>query len=793
MRTSSPRAARIRALQLATPVTLIAMLAHAGDDGRWSDAFIAPGTDNGIARCMVRYNGDLVVGGWHLQADIGPDLVLRFRDGNWERMGEGIGYYSGYVTPPSVFDLEIFQGDLYASGRLDSAGVHPSFGIARWDGSQWWPLPGDEFRAIYAMEEFEDQLVVTGEMYQVDGLAVERVARWSGTEWSPMGSLLDYGASDLIVYQGELYAAGHFCSDEWCEDSQILKRWSGTAWDSVAAGDGWVTRMTEFQGELVLAGDIHEVEGAPAQNIVAWNGTSWRTLGGGLSRSDGDHPDAMMGLAKFAGDLIVSGDFDLAGGVPVSGIARWDGAQWTPIEPGIESEWDRADFLLAEPDTLYVGGSFGAIGGVGAWNVARWDGQTFRPWRTGEAVSGSVEALTVWGGHVVAGGWFDGAGSVPSGAVMMLDGESWRAFGHDQLVAVHDFEYHEGQLVAAQGTGFFGVTQHVMVFDGADWVPLGDGEGFGDGEPLVLLSLDGVLYAGGYFQTVDDVPLPYLARWIDGSWSGFGAPSDPVFAFAGDTANLYVGGEFTSVDGIPANNVARWNGSSWSSMGAGTPGPVFALAMHDGDLLAGGRGTGVGFLLRWNGLAWVDVGASPDWHVCEMVPLGTDLYVGGGFTTIGGITANHIARWDGSVWSTFGSGLNGAACALLPRGDLYVGGNFTMAGGKVSLRFARWDADIVATPDVPVRGGLRVDAASPMPVDGGIVIRSDPPGVVSMAVFDVAGRQLGSTTANARPEGTIVSLRSLLPATRVSGPCVIFLRAASSLAEVVTRLVVWPE
>ena len=36
---------------------------------------------------------------------------------------------------------------------------------------------------------------------------------------------------------------------------------------------------------------------------------------------------------------------------------------------------------------------------------------------------------------------------------------------------------------------------------------------------------------------------------------------------------------------------------------------------------------------------------------------GTNLYAGGDFTTAGGVTANNIAKWDGSAWSALGSGM----------------------------------------------------------------------------------------------------------------------------------------
>ena len=35
-----------------------------------------------------------------------------------------------------------------------------------------------------------------------------------------------------------------------------------------------------------------------------------------------------------------------------------------------------------------------------------------------------------------------------------------------------------------------------------------------------------------------------------------------------------------------------------------------------------------------------------------------NLYAGGDFTTAGGVSANRIAKWDGSSWSALGSGMN---------------------------------------------------------------------------------------------------------------------------------------
>ena len=68
------------------------------------------------------------------------------------------------------------------------------------------------------------------------------------------------------------------------------------------------------------------------------------------------------------------------------------------------------------------------------------------------------------------------------------------------------------------------------------------------------------------------------------------------------------------------------------------------------------------------------------------------LYAGGGFTTMGGVTVNRVARWDGTTWTALGSGTDGQVLALVASGgNLYAGGVFTTAGGVTVNSIAKWD------------------------------------------------------------------------------------------------------
>lgn len=80
-----------------------------------------------------------------------------------------------------------------------------------------------------------------------------------------------------------------------------------------------------------------------------------------------------------------------------------------------------------------------------------------------------------------------------------------------------------------------------------------------------------------------------------------------------------------------------------------------------------------------------------DWVYASTVYNG-DLIVGGNFTDAGGVSANHIARWDGTNWYPLGLGVNAKVWALASfGGSLYVGGQFTEAGGIPMLGIALWD------------------------------------------------------------------------------------------------------
>ena len=111
-----------------------------------------------------------------------------------------------------------------------------------------------------------------------------------------------------------------------------------------------------------------------------------------------------------------------------------------------------------------------------------------------------------------------------------------------------------------------------------------------------------------------------------------------------------------------------------------------------GEIYWGGTQFGyIGYLnnLGVNSLIGTANGAVYD---CTVAQDGT-LYIVGNFTSVSGVAANYIAKWNGTIWSALGTGLNGIGWCVkaAPNGDVYVGGAFTTAGGKNCRKIAKWD------------------------------------------------------------------------------------------------------
>ena len=55
-------------------------------------------------------------------------------------------------------------------------------------------------------------------------------------------------------------------------------------WSPLGTGtNGYIEAIVTYNGELIVAGQFDSIGGIAANNIAAWNGSSWSALGSGVS------------------------------------------------------------------------------------------------------------------------------------------------------------------------------------------------------------------------------------------------------------------------------------------------------------------------------------------------------------------------------------------------------------------------------------------------------------------------------------------------------------------------------
>ncbi len=501
-----------------------------------------------------------------------------------------------------------------------------------------------------------------------------------------------------------LFASGRFTTAGGLPAERVA-RFDGKLWSEVGGGVGSAFNDTAYAlavfdedggggapPALFACGDFTVAGGNAAARIARWDGETWTSVGGGMNDIVREVTviDDGSGPALYAG-----GFFTTAGGSPASRIAKWNGQAWTTLGAGVNAAV-RAVCRDPAPGVLYVGGGFTMAGGAPANHVAKWTGSAWQP--LGQGLSGEVRSLVMYndgsGERLYAGGDF------PGGAIASWNGATWQSVG--------------GGVPASLGI------RMLLPFDD-------DGPG---PHPTRL-------FAAGGFTSIGGVLARSVAAWNGSAWEAIGTGVNGLPAViwtlcpydrdgpGPDHAHLVAGGEFESAGDVSRDNIAQWDGDSWSGLAGGMAGytiyepSVNALASFDEDssgpepesLFVGGKFAMVGDiptkgLARWDGTAWSTVGSGlgssvqPEVEVHALLKFddgtGAALYVGGYFNEAAGAPTSPVSRWDGESWSALGPPVIRTVEALAAHDDgsgaaLYAAGSFESIGGVFAERIARWD------------------------------------------------------------------------------------------------------
>ncbi|MBI4718508.1 MAG: hypothetical protein HY763_11930 [Planctomycetes bacterium] len=554
------------------------------------------------------------------------------------------------VAPPAIPSCAAADAD--GSGTVDLrdfAAFQAAFDQCHVCPPEWTPgfnRPGlDGYDGPMAV--FDDgtgpALYVAGRFTTAGPVVTPNIARWDGHGWSAVGPGLPGSVTELAaIDSGEnagLYAVSWVYTQTG--ESWLMDRWNGNTWTRLSSMEvDHLIAYDDGTGATLFAVSNLCTGGTPSGwSVCRWDGTEWVAVTGTLTRfvyalaifDEGTGPAFYVGVTAPA---IL--------GPPNRIVLKWDGNSWVDVGSGAApQDVGRVNQLLVLDDgsgpALYAAGSFASIDGVGTNSVARWDGHAW------SAVGSASESDTL-GGTVVATAVFDdGAGPALYA--------SW--------------EYR---------TSSFHTRYGVARLDGSTWVRLGY---FLYGGPNRLQPFHDktgpALYARGLFYGVGDLEADKIVKWDGRQWSllldsatnyvGY----EPV-AFAtfddGSGPALYAGGSFEFAGGVRVNHVAKWDGAGWRALGNGTAEHVSDLETFDRPepLLIAIGGTSLsprqGWMNTWNGTEWTLAAMANDYMTSLAVfddGRGDAVYVGGRFSSVDGVPAKTVARWDGFGWEPVGN------------------------------------------------------------------------------------------------------------------------------------------
>ena len=352
--------------------------------------------------------------------------------------------------------------------------------------------------------------------------------------WSPVGTGISAGydgaVSSFAIYNDELYVGGYFNIAGGIAVDNVAK-WNGTSWSAVDGIYGAVHAMCVYNGKLYAGGNFYYAGNIAVNNIARWNGTNWEDVG---------YPDcySIKSLVVYNGDLYAAGYFYFPNLPDGTAIAKWNGNNWTAVGPGTDLHYIVIECMEVFNGELYTAGAYYQIGGGGlpdSYRISKWNGFTWSDVLsipasyTLDGALGDILSMVAYNNELYIAGTFGlMIDSVSATQIAKWNGTNWRPVG----------------------TGI-----------NAEAYPLGgDSDGATYSAVKSLAVYNGILYAGGRFDSCGTIATRNIAQWDGTNWSalaqGVNSYVNSMIAF---DSSLYVGGRFNYVNGnVPANNIAKW-------------------------------------------------------------------------------------------------------------------------------------------------------------------------------------------------------------------------------------------
>jgi hypothetical protein len=210
--------------------------------------------------------------------------------------------------------------------------ICPLFAAAQGPDSLWDPLPirpDGQVGKLYADPATGD-LYITAFGYKVNG-QIGGLVKWDGNVVTIMTPPFLQGYS-VAAHSGKLLVGGTDGPNE------KLASFDGHFWTTLDSIQGPKFPLSALDGQIVVTGDFDSIAGHPVKKVALWDcDTGWRdlhnidaALHGGINY--------ITSVLRYKGEIYVAGNIYTSDSI--THITRYNGTEWRSVGGGIQRvEW----------------------------------------------------------------------------------------------------------------------------------------------------------------------------------------------------------------------------------------------------------------------------------------------------------------------------------------------------------------------------------------------------------------------------------------------------------------------
>lgn len=294
---------------------------------KWDGATWTVLSNEGIASpilmagsCMIRFNNELYLGmrSYGSVSDTNSSRVLKWTGTKWQQVGRG---FNG-----EIYSFAVFNNELYVGGSFINCGDQKVNNLVKLQNGKWlsvysgFGLNG----SIYTLKVIDNELYLGGYFYQINGSTFRGLAKYNGTDFLRIPNINEGTDGNIHSFQkmnNKLYMLGDFGTFNGNSNIKNAAVFDGTNLSRLGNADNAIVCSQIYNNKLYTSYKISGFEG----RVQVLNDTE-----SDFEKVFGNVVGNVQAMTEYKGELYIAGDitqvnYTLPSATPVNKIAKLGG------------------------------------------------------------------------------------------------------------------------------------------------------------------------------------------------------------------------------------------------------------------------------------------------------------------------------------------------------------------------------------------------------------------------------------------------------------------------------------